>query len=118
MKEKTYLIFLTGFGGDIDIRLVNKESFDYVVNGGVASQEIIDRWMEETCEDEEEAARVFAIDANERSSSPDNDRAFSVFATKYNGESYEAYNFDFDEITKFINKHNLELADTFKGMIY
>ncbi len=123
-STKVYLITLAG-QGDIDTKIVNHETYEFVINGGELpeaqvemnfelSQEFPDEEGDSTREEIRESFRNMT-----EGSSPDNDRALNIRADKFgpNGESFDGGSTA--EMLKFLSRNGLKLSeDEYEGYIY
>lgn len=111
MTKKCYLILLAG-QGDTDIKIVNKDTWDWIMGDGEVPPHQVEAFIKSCHENEsevitEEAAREYL----NSSGSCDNDKALKCKA-------------DFEEFTsmksamQYIYKHDLEVVDEYEGYIY
>jgi len=120
MPTQVYLIDLSG-QGDRWLRLVDKETFDWVCEGGDVPRSIAEKVFEgnkqyapnDTLEDVIEALEGF------EGSSPDNDRALALPETAP-GVLYDDFGGSIKELNKFMKDNDMEIADDgeFVGGIY
>lgn len=112
--DKVYLITLAG-QGDIERKLVNHETYHYVINGGDAPAAQVALFAKNgDVTDTEAAAYLNNID-----NSNDNDRALAVRPDKFNGERLNGWDASTKDVMAFLKKHDLELSDDeYEGYIY
>jgi hypothetical protein len=119
---KAYLIHLSG-QGDINMKLVNHETFRWVCDGGDApSHQVKTIWEGNQKYEPNETLEDVAAELRNltEGSSPDNDRAIMAVGDPFGaeGDTFESYSGGVRELNAFLKAHNLELGDEFEGYIY
>ncbi len=118
--NKVYLVTLSG-QGDTYKKLVNHETYYYIIYGGDAPEAQVEKsfYLENEDSNEEVARDVIRNNFREMvtGSSPDNDRALAICPDTFGGEEFDSESTK--ELMKFLKRHNLELADDeYDGYIY
>lgn len=114
VMKKCYLILLAG-QGDTDIKIVNKDTWDWIMGDGEVPPHQVEAYIK-SCRKHgsqvvltEEAARQYLEFAN--SGSCDNDKAL-VCEPDFSGFT------SMKSAMQYIYKHDLEVVDEFEGCIY
>lgn len=122
-KTDAYVVYLSNFE-DVELKLVNKETFDFILEGGRAPDDVVKGYIKEyqTFEDgsttitEKKARQILE---NFTGSTTDNDRAMAVPGSTFNGERFGSWDSDIAGLLAFAKKHNLEInIETYNGAIY
>jgi hypothetical protein len=78
---------------------------------------LIDRFLEEDAGAEREDA-IEALEISGETSTPDNDVALSLPASKFNGDTFYSYDASIANLNAFVAKHDLVLHEAYNGYIY
>lgn len=105
-ENRKYLILLES-GGDIDIKLVNKETWDYIHSSrpDFGNESCIDEQLPEGVESYEEDPKIINVTCG----SWENDRAIYVKGQEFGS---------LKDYTKYIQNNNIEIIDEYIGCIY
>jgi len=116
MKTPIYLIYLSG-QGDVHMKLVDKPTWDWIINGGNVPNEVVFRYAEEYGMSQV-AAKQELSSVGRSGSSQDNDRALSAPPAKINGKTFDNYSGTNKALNAFLATHSLEIIEEFEGYIY
>ncbi len=108
---KAYMVMLRG-DSDIQIHFVNKDTYDWILNGGTPSEAQIQMYMKHTELTREETLEEL------NDCDGDNDRALAVNGDygpgQYNSNSF----FDITKAMKFARDNDIEVVESYEGYIY
>ena len=99
--------------GDTQVCYVNKDTWDYILNGGTIPETQIQQYMKENSVTKEQA-----IEEMEPSGDHDNDRALGVCGDYGPGELGSNTFFDMTVAMKFARDNDIEVIASYSGYIY
>ena len=119
-KTDVYAVYLSNFE-DVELKLVDKETFDFILEGGRAPDDAVKGCLAQRQSYGEilTEKQVRKELENFTGSTTDNDRAMAVVGSSFNGERFSAWDENIASLMAFCKKHNLELSeDMYNGALY
>ena len=114
--NKVYLVHLSG-QGDTHLKLVDKSTWDWILNGGEVPSEVIVRYADEYGMSQAEARQELST-VGRSGSSQDNDRALNAPPARFAGKVFDSYAGTIRALNAFLAKHSLEIEEEYEGYIY